>query len=145
LAEIVRLSENPTRRQQWRARWQAASPTAPGEALWALYHAGEAEAAVGVVEEQIAKDPKNGDHHQALLWVTLQTGQWERLGKWVRDPSRTPNEGDYLIVALGQFLQGEAFTPLDETALAQLFPSRASTRIWQAAALYATHARFAEA
>lgn len=145
LAEIVRLSENPAHKRQWLARWQAASATAPGEALWALHHAGEGEAAISVVEDQIRKDPKNVDHQQAFLWVALQAGQWERLGKWVREPTRTANDTDFFTVALGQFLQSEAFRPLDDAALAQLFPSSGSARIWQAAALYASHARFDEA
>ena len=63
----------------------------------------------------------------------------------MRDPARTPNDGDFLIVALGQFLQAEGFPSLDDAALDQLFPAKSSGRIWQAAALYAMHSRFAEA
>ncbi len=144
LAGIVRLSGDSKRQKQWLERWAKAS-VAPGEALWALYHAGEAEAAIEIVEGLMAKDPKNVDNQQAFLWLALQSGQWERLGKWVRDPKRTANDPDFLIVALGQYLQSEGFKALDDAALGHLFPPNATTRIWQAAALYASQAHFGEA
>ncbi len=142
LSQLLLARGGPTR-DAWVARWREAQ-TAPSEALWALYHSGAGAATLDRVEAMMKADPGDQKSAQAFIWLALQTGEYQRLGAWLRDPQRTPIERDFFFIALGQELDGQrgAVAP---GLIDGLFAEGTHLRTWQAATLFAARNRFREA
>ncbi|MES2573258.1 MAG: tetratricopeptide repeat protein, partial [Verrucomicrobiota bacterium] len=97
LAMLVRESKDPGAMTNWVERWEKASLQSPGEALWALFYAGEH----GPLFDLLARLMERSEFHlqtrQAFVWLTLHTRQFDRLASWLQDPKRTLAERDYLF------------------------------------------------
>lgn len=142
LAQIVRDKEDPAVLKSWVERWKA-SPGA-GEALWALYYAGAGEPLLDRMEHLMQTAPRDVKMPQAYIWLAMQTGQFSRLSTWLQDRRRTASERDYLLIALGQYLnvnEGQ----VEPELIQQLFPQHFSLRLWQIATLFSTRNRYREA
>jgi tetratricopeptide (TPR) repeat protein len=130
----------------WVERWKKAAPTAPTEALWAFYFAGAGEALLDETERFTGRVGSEVQATQAFIWFALQTGQFDRLAKWLHAAERSPTERDYLQVALSEYFQASGIRPeLDQTLLEKLFSEGYRTRIWQVAMTLAQRGRFREA
>ncbi|HEX8295220.1 MAG TPA: tetratricopeptide repeat protein, partial [Chthoniobacteraceae bacterium] len=142
LAELIRANGEQAAAEAWIARWRQSGSSS--EALWALYYLGAGGALLDRVEAIIAEGSPDPKLPQAYIWFGLETGEFDRLGKWLQDRRRTVAERDYLLVALGRFLnlnRGEA----DAKLVGKLFPRGSNTRLWQAAGLFAARQHFREA
>jgi tetratricopeptide (TPR) repeat protein len=81
---------------------------------------------------------------QGFIWLAMQSGEYERLGKWLHDEARTPNERDFVLVALGQHLQA-GVGAIEPELIEALFPDGVRLRLWQTAALFGSRGHFREA
>ena len=143
LAQLTAAKNDPAALAAWLQRWQAAR-NAPGETLWALFHAGAGAATLDRIEALMTADPRDPTVPQAFIWLALQTGEFTRLGAWLRDKRRTLSERDYLSVALEQSLEVGG-RRLDAGLVQKLYPPGANLRLWQAATLFAASDRFRDA
>ena len=142
-AEILRGQPAAAARSAWIARWLK-EKDAPSEALWALYYAGEGDAALDRLEAMTSESGRNSQTAQAFVWLALQTRRFTRLRTWLQDQRRTPTERDFVFIALGQSLDANGGQP-DSGLVETLFAEGTHLRLWQAALLFASRNRFREA
>ncbi|HEY3898750.1 MAG TPA: tetratricopeptide repeat protein [Chthoniobacter sp.] len=143
LAQLVASSGDATAHAAWLERWRQEAKT-PGEALWALFYAGDGVATLDRVATMMKQHPRDSRTAQAFIWLALQSHQYERLGAWLKDPHRTLSERDYVFVALGQALD-TADSRFSDGLLEALFTDGTHLRPWQGAMLFAGHNRYREA
>ena len=143
LAQIVAASGDTAAHTAWLERWRKETK-APGEALWALFYAGDGAATLDRVAAMMKQQPRDSRTAQAFIWLALQSHQYERLGAWLKDPHRTLSERDYVFVALGQALDAANGQSSDGLVEA-LFTEGTHLRPWQGAMLFAGHNRYREA
>jgi tetratricopeptide (TPR) repeat protein len=143
LAQIFATSGDTAAHTAWLDRWRKDTKS-PGEALWALFYAGDGAATLDRLEAMMKQRPRDSRVAQAFIWLALQSRQYARLAAWLKDPHRTLSERDYVFVALGQALDGadgKSYDSLVET----LFAEGTHLRPWQGAMLFAGHNRYREA
>lgn len=144
LARIVQMKGDAATTNAWVARWRKAAATAPSEALWALFYSGATGPLLDQVEE-LAKHPEIEPRaRQAFMWFALQTGEFDRLAKWLQAPERTAVDRDYLLVAISEYL-GPTGGRTDPGLLDSKFSAAVRTRLWQTAMTFAARNRFHEA
>jgi tetratricopeptide (TPR) repeat protein len=148
IRQLARLIENRGDKNAltaWIDRWRKGN-NPPTETLCALYHAGANTALLDELENLMAAGTGDvpAQAKQAFLWLALQTRQFDRLSKWLRMRQRTAADRDFLLVALGQYLQSQG-APIDPQAIERLFPRGFRLRLWQAAQMFAQRGRFREA
>ncbi len=143
IRKLAQLQQARGTLDAWIERWSG-SAVAPSEALWALYYAGAGGAALDAIEAAMARDAANVQLKNAFLWLALQTRQFARLGAWMQNLGRTAAERDYLLVALSLYVQSHSGR-IDPQAVAHLFPGGSTTRLWQAAQVFASRAHLREA
>ncbi len=144
LARCVVAKSDPAALAQWVARWRNSAEQSPGEALWALFHAGASGPLLDLVERLMGRKEIAAQAKQAFIWFALQTGEFDRLAAWLHDAGRSTADRDYLFVALAEYLQINGGRP-DPALLEKLFPRTHQTRLWQAAITFANRAHFREA
>jgi predicted Zn-dependent protease len=143
LARLVQSRDDKSATARWVTRWRAGE-NPPSEILAAFYHAGAYDALFEELEKLMARDDGEAQAKQAFLWLALQTQQFQRLSTWLRARQRTAADRDFLLVALGQYLQSQNGA-IDPEAIEQLFPRSFRLRLWQAAQMFAQRGRFREA
>ena len=141
LGQILAAKGGPAR-EAWVARWQK-DQSSPSESLWGLFYAGAGTETLDRMETILKQNAQDQKAAQAFIWLALQTRQYERLGKWLADKGRTPVERDFLVVALGQELDGNSVPA--PGMIESLFAEGTHLRTWQAAMLFAARNRFREA
>lgn len=145
IRELGRLTadKDTAAKQRWIARWRQ-----PGllvsEKLWALYYAGASGALLDDVQKMMSAKPDDPNPINAFIWLALQTGEFDRLAAWNRDPKRTTTDRDYLVVALEQYFE-DRNGPLPAGLLSELFPDAHRMRLWQISSELAQRGYFTEA
>ena len=143
LARLAQIKGDAGALERWIKRWQKASES-PSETLWALYYAGAHEALLDHLETLMARPESEAQVKQAFLWLALQTREFERLSRWLRNARRTASDRDFLLVALGQYLQANGGR-IDPALIERLFPPGFRLRLWQAAQMFGNRGQFREA
>ena len=141
LARLIRASGDAEALEKWIARWKRDAAARPSDALWALFYADAGEATLDVVEAILRREPGNEQTKQAFVWLGLQLHQYPRLGAWMRDPSRTTTERDFLVVALSQYLDANGGR-VDPELVDGLFPEGARARLWQVAEAFGSRGQY---
>ncbi|MEQ1861390.1 MAG: tetratricopeptide repeat protein [Chthoniobacteraceae bacterium] len=131
LAELTAAKGDPGSLAQWVERWQRPE-VAPTERLWALYFSGASTQLLDEVQKLIAAKPDDAGRVNAFIWLALETGEFERLGAWNNDRTRTPVERDFLMLALEQYL-GAHRGAVPAGLVENLFPDGHRANLWQAA------------
>lgn len=149
LGQLLAAKGDPAAVAKWVARWRqpgtSASPaSAPTEKLLALYAAEASDALLDEIDLLLAAEPAEPQTTNAFIWLALQTGEFERLAKWLHDRRRTPAERDYFVVALESYLESHEGR-IDPALFDQLFPPGFRQRLWQAAQRFSQHGCFREA
>jgi tetratricopeptide (TPR) repeat protein len=147
LAKLVQMKNDQAAMNAWVSRWIAPN-NVPTETLWALFFSGASGPLLDYVETRLAaspdESPRDAQYQQGFIWLALQTGEFERLSKWVHDPRRAMVDRDYLLVALGQYLQSHAGR-IEPALIENLFPPGYKLRAWQMATLLGNRGNFREA
>jgi len=142
LAHLIKASDDTEAQQKWIARWRhEAESGQTTDVLWALFYAGAGEATLDVLDTMLRHEPDNEQTKQAFIWLGLQTHQYARLGAWMRDPARTTMERDFLVIALGQYLDSNPGRVSLEL-VDGLFPEGARARLWQVAEAFGSRGQF---
>lgn len=144
LAELIAAQGDAAELNRWVERWR--HPAAgPSERLWALYFSGASGPLLDEVEK-LASD-KHGENPapvNAFVWLALQTGEFERLGRWNNDPQRTPPERDFLMIAIEQYLDDHQ-GPVPAALVENVFSNENRANLWQAAGKLAERGQYASA
>ena len=114
--------------ETWRSDWLESAKVSPNEAVWGLFFAGESAAACDLVEERQRANGGDLSLVQAFVSLALESGQYERLSRWLEDEGRYGVQRVVFAVAFTEHVQKRERFPAEEAA--RLFPAQATASLW---------------
>ncbi len=125
LAQIrfANAESEPEEYRRWITRWSGEGSFT--ERLWAFYYARSGyDLWLHTKEwgEDSDTEGQNSLYLQAFIWLNLELGNYERLGKWLHEPSgQREYRRQHFWVALGQLLESARFVPSQRPDFFELF------------------------
>ena len=149
LVAIRRLAEIATRAgteeaAKWNAAWRDASAVQQTDALWGLWFGGARKDALDLVARAMNSDDGGLPHRQAFIWMALESGAYARLGAWLNDGVRTPQDLETFSLAFARFVKARPAS-VDAAMLGGLFPAGPAVLLWPSALELLRNGRMSEA